>query len=155
MQLCYFIPEPLYRRHPILTLKFNTRTVLMNHAIQNAPQMHMEPNCDRDHVGATLDKRINKHHFPDHSRFWSVLQYSSCRMYASQYTLLGDKNSRNHFNALACKISGLKSAHIHAWKQYIWWCYNKSTFNIVHFARSPALPTQWNNKVSGCNTGRT
>ena len=39
----------------------------------------------------------------------------------------------NPFIAPACKISGLKSAHIHACKQYFWWSYNKSTVNIVHF----------------------
>ena len=35
--------------------------------------------------------------------------------------------------ATACKISGLKSAHIHHSKQYIRWSYNKSTFNTVRF----------------------
>ena len=39
----------------------------------------------------------------------------------------------NPFTSPACKISRLKSAHIHASKQYIWWSYNKSTLNTVHF----------------------
>ena len=43
----------------------------------------------------------------------------------------------NPFTAPACKTFRLKSAHIHACKQYIWWSYNKSTFNTVHFGRSP------------------
>ena len=43
----------------------------------------------------------------------------------------------NPFTAPACKLSGLKSAHIHAWKWYIWWSCNKSTFNTVHFDRNP------------------
>ena len=42
----------------------------------------------------------------------------------------------NPFTAPACKISRLKSAHIHACKQYIWWSYTKSTFNTVHFDRN-------------------
>ena len=33
----------------------------------------------------------------------------------------------------ACKISGLKSAHIHACEQYTRWSYNKCTFNTVRF----------------------
>ena len=45
----------------------------------------------------------------------------------------------NPFTAPACKISGLKRAHIHACKQYIWWSYNKSTFNTVHFNKNPSL----------------
>ena len=39
----------------------------------------------------------------------------------------------NPFTVPACKISGLKSAHIHACKQYIWWSCNNSTFSTVHF----------------------
>ena len=42
----------------------------------------------------------------------------------------------NPFTAPACKISRQKSAHIHACKQYIWWSYNKSTFNTVQFHRN-------------------
>ena len=42
----------------------------------------------------------------------------------------------NPFTATACQISGLECAHIHAWKQYIWRFYNKSTFSIVHFERN-------------------
>ena len=42
----------------------------------------------------------------------------------------------NPFTATACKISGLKSAHIHASKQYIRWSCNKSTLNILHFDRN-------------------
>ena len=45
--------------------------------------------------------------------------------------------SVNPFTAPACNISGLKSAHIHACKQYIWWSYNKFTFKTVHFDRNP------------------
>ena len=43
----------------------------------------------------------------------------------------------NPFTASACKISGLKGTYIHACKQSIWWYYNKSTFNTVHFDRNP------------------
>ena len=39
----------------------------------------------------------------------------------------------NPFTATACKISGLKNAHIHATRQYIWWSYNKSAVNTVPF----------------------
>ena len=42
----------------------------------------------------------------------------------------------NPFTATACKISGLKSAHIHSSRQYIWWSCNKSTFNTVQFDRN-------------------
>ena len=45
----------------------------------------------------------------------------------------------NPFNATACKICGLKSAHMHARKQYIRWSYNKSTFNTVRFDRNPFM----------------
>ena len=41
----------------------------------------------------------------------------------------------NPFTAPACKISALKSARVHACKQYIWWSCNKSTFHTVHFDR--------------------
>ena len=37
----------------------------------------------------------------------------------------------NPFTAPVCNISGLKSARIHGCKQYIWWSYNKPTFNTV------------------------
>ena len=43
----------------------------------------------------------------------------------------------NPFTAPAYNISGLKSAVIHACKQYICWSYNKSTFSTVHFGRNP------------------
>ena len=43
----------------------------------------------------------------------------------------------NPFTATACKISRLKNPHIHASKQCICWSYNKSSFNTVHFDRSP------------------
>ena len=43
----------------------------------------------------------------------------------------------NPFSATACTISWLKSAHIHTFKQYIWWSYNKSTFNTLHLNRNP------------------
>ena len=43
----------------------------------------------------------------------------------------------NPFTATACKVSGLKRAHIHACKQYNWRSCNKSTFNTVHFDSSP------------------
>ena len=42
----------------------------------------------------------------------------------------------NPFTVTACKMSGLKSAHIHACIQYIWQSYNKSAFNIQHFDRN-------------------
>ena len=41
----------------------------------------------------------------------------------------------NPFTAPACKTSGLKSAHIHASIQYIWWPCNKSALNTVNFDR--------------------
>ena len=44
----------------------------------------------------------------------------------------------NPFTAPACTFSGLKSAHIHACKQYILIRYNKDMLSIVvHFDRSP------------------
>ena len=43
----------------------------------------------------------------------------------------------NPFTVPGCKIFGLKSAQIHTCKQYIWWSYNKFSFNTVHFGRSP------------------
>ena len=43
----------------------------------------------------------------------------------------------NLFTAPACKMSGLKSAHKHSCKQYIWWSRYKSALNTVHFDRSP------------------
>ena len=43
----------------------------------------------------------------------------------------------NPFAAAACKISGLKGAHMHSCKWYIWWSCNKSTFSSVHFGASP------------------
>ena len=43
----------------------------------------------------------------------------------------------NPFTAPACKNFRLKSARIHACKQYIWWSCNKSTFNTVHLNRNP------------------
>ena len=45
----------------------------------------------------------------------------------------------NPFTSPACKVSGLKSAHIHSSKQYIWWSYNKPTLNTVHFDKNPFL----------------
>ena len=39
----------------------------------------------------------------------------------------------NPLTAPACKMSGLRSAPIHAWKQHIWRSCNKSTFNTVRF----------------------
>ena len=53
------------------------------------------------------------------------------------WSRIGSYHSINPFTAPACKISGLKSAHIHPCKQHIWWSYKKSTFNPVHFERSP------------------
>ena len=38
-------------------------------------------------TGCTLGKHINECHFPYHSSLWSVLQYSSCIIHASQYIL--------------------------------------------------------------------
>ena len=43
----------------------------------------------------------------------------------------------NPLTAPACKISGLKSAHIHARKQYICWSCDRSTFNTMHLGGSP------------------
>ena len=43
----------------------------------------------------------------------------------------------NPFTAPACNISRLKCAHIHASKHVLWWYYNKSTFNTMHFDRNP------------------
>ena len=39
----------------------------------------------------------------------------------------------NLFNAPACKFSGLKSVHLHACKEHIWWSDDNSVFNFVHF----------------------
>ena len=39
----------------------------------------------------------------------------------------------NPFSAPACTFSGLKNAHIHAYKQDLFSSYNKSTLNTVHF----------------------
>ena len=49
----------------------------------------------------------------------------------------GSSSYINPFTATACKISGLKRAHIHSCKQYSWWSCNKSTFSTVLFDRSP------------------
>ena len=43
----------------------------------------------------------------------------------------------NPLPAPARKVSGLKREHRHTCKQHIWWAYNNSTFNTVHFGRSP------------------
>ena len=43
----------------------------------------------------------------------------------------------NPFSASACKRSGLKSAHIHACKEYIWWSYNKSHFQYCVYSQKP------------------
>ena len=43
----------------------------------------------------------------------------------------------NPFTASACTLSGLKSAPIHAYKQYIWSSCKKSAVSTVHFDRSP------------------
>ena len=48
-----------------------------------------------------------------------------------------DRARLNPLTVPACKISGLKSAHIHACKPYMRWSYSKSTFNILHFDRNP------------------
>ena len=56
--------------------------------------------------------------------------------------------SVNPFTATACTISGLKSARTHASRQYIWWSYNKSTFNIEHFDRNPFHVLTWRGKKS-------
>ena len=54
----------------------------------------------------------------------------------SMETILRFTNTLPPSLATACKISGLKSAHIHRCKQYIWWSCNKSTVNTVHFDRN-------------------
>ena len=43
----------------------------------------------------------------------------------------------NFLTAPARKFSGLNFSHNHACKQCICWSYNNSTFNTVHFGRSP------------------
>ena len=48
----------------------------------------------------------------------------------------GEFTSFNPFTAPAWKMSALKSVHIHACRQYIWWSYNKSSFDTVHFDRN-------------------
>ena len=45
----------------------------------------------------------------------------------------------NPFTATTCKISGLKSARACTCRWYIWWSYNKSTFNIEQFYRNPFM----------------
>ena len=47
------------------------------------------------------------------------------------------KRNFNPFISPACKISGLKSAHTHACKQYVWRSYNKPTVNTVQSDRRP------------------
>ena len=46
-----------------------------------------------------------------------------------------DDSRINPFTATACKISRLKSAHIHPSKQYSWCSYSKSTVNTVNPTR--------------------
>ena len=64
------------------------------------------------------------------------------------------------FIATAFEISGLKSAHIHGSKQYIWWSCNNSTFSTVHFDRNPFTCLYEGGKTSlngfkfGTHTGR-
>ena len=53
-----------------------------------------------------------------------------CRTVASYVVVI------NAFTASACKKSGMKSALMHACKQYIWWPYNISTFNTAQFHRN-------------------
>ena len=48
----------------------------------------------------------------------------------------------------ACKISGLKSAHILASKQDIWWSCSQSTFNAVHFVQNPPTCSRKGGKKS-------
>ena len=70
-----------------------------------------------------------------------VAQYSvKCKMHFPHGTntpICFNTLFLNPFIAPACTFSGLKSAHIHAWKWYIWWFYNNSPFNTVNFNRSP------------------
>ena len=37
------------------------------------------------------------------------------------------------------KFPGWKVTHTHACKQYIWWSYNKSAFNTMHFDTNPFM----------------
>ena len=43
----------------------------------------------------------------------------------------------NPITASACNISGLRIAPTRAWKWYISWSYNNSTFSTVHLNKSP------------------
>ena len=63
-----------------------------------------------------------------------ILQHQRSTVYNVSYCI--GFYSINPFSATACKISGLKSAHIHPCRQYIWWSYNKPIFNAVHFDRN-------------------
>ena len=54
-----------------------------------------------------------------------------------------EMNFMNPFTASACKISGLKSAHIHSSRQYIWRSCSKSTFNTSPFTWS----CEWGKKA--------
>ena len=54
----------------------------------------------------------------------------------------------NPFTATACKMFGLNCTHIHTSKHYIWWSYNKSTFNVysrphVKGAKKPYWFESW------------
>ena len=69
-----------------------------------------------------------------------VLASSSSRIYYFLWRC-GEEQHFHPLTAPACKMSGLKSAHIHACKQYNWWSYNKSTFNTVHFGKEGGQKT--------------
>ena len=76
-------------------------------------------------TGGSLHVSIQKMHY----------SLTSCQLYFLvplssflAHLLALSRLTVNPFIALACKISQLKSACIHACKQYIWWSYNKQIY---------------------------
>ena len=75
-----------------------------------------------------------------------ILQHQRSTVYNVSYCI--GFYSINPFSATACKISGLKSAHILASKQDIWWSCSQSTFNAVHFVQNPPTCSRKGGKKS-------
>ena len=59
----------------------------------------------------------------------------------------------NPFTAPACKISRLKSAHIHACKQYIWSPYNKNELSILCILTKIPSCVQAKSPLKSLNSG--
>ena len=77
---------------------------------------------------ATKNEQYLQLYMPHRKQSVLLYRYEKPTIFTAIYTV-------NPFTAPPCKISRLKSAHMHACKQYIWWSYNKSTFSPVHFDR--------------------